>query len=88
MSAITQLVENLDDPEVLVEMLIKTGGNHFRRKIQLEQFNSLGVSIIGWLIEKCGTKKMDDTAVNAWKKTYGVIVSVIQKGMDQAGNKS
>lgn len=88
LSAISGLVDNLDDPEVLVEMLVKTGGNHFRRSIKVEQFNSLGVSIIGWLIEKCGTGIMDQEAINAWKKTYSVIVSVIQQGMEQAKNSS
>lgn len=88
LSAISSLVENLDDPEVLVEMLIKTGGNHFRRHIQVEQFDALGVTIVGWLIEKCGPQAMDQSGINAWKKTYSVIVSVVQKGMDQASKHS
>ena len=38
MNAINGLVDNLDDPEVLTELLIKTGQNHARRKLQLSDF--------------------------------------------------
>jgi len=83
LSAITALVDSLDDTEVIVEMLTKLAGNHFRRGIKIEMFQNLGVTIVGLLKEKLGAA-MDDQAVEAWKKTYGVIVSVIGKGLDAA----
>ena len=38
MNAINGLIDNLDDPEVLTELLTKTGQNHARRKLQLSDF--------------------------------------------------
>ena len=80
--AVTSLVDNLDDPETLVEMLSKVGQNHSRRHINLEMFQNLGVSIVGLLIQKLGPQVMDSVAIDAWKKTYGVILSVIQKDLE------
>lgn len=81
--AITALVDNLDDPEVVVEMLTKLGGNHHRRGIKHEMFENLGVTIVGLLKEKLGTL-MDERAVEAWKKTYGVILKVIGQALEEA----
>lgn len=38
MNAVDGLVNNLDDPEILDEMLLRTGANHARRKITAEAF--------------------------------------------------
>ena len=84
MYAITSLVDNLDDPECLVEMLSKVGTSHYIRKIDIPKFNNLGVTIVGLLVEKLGPEMMDEDAINAWKKTYGVIVSVIEKTYNEA----
>lgn len=85
--ALTSMVDNLDDPECLVEMLLKTAANHFTRGIDITMFNDLGISIVSFLVDKLGANVMDDEAVNAWKKTYGVIVSVVQQGFDKAAAK-
>jgi len=85
--AITSLVDNLDDPECLIEMLKKTSESHFKRKIEIPMFNNLGVSLVGLLVAKLGPELMNEAAVDAWKKTYGVIVSVIQQGFEEAAAK-
>lgn len=82
--AISALIDNLDDPECLVNMLIKLGGNHFRHGIQFSMFENLGSSLIGSMSTKLGTDVMNDAAVEAWKKAYGVIISVIKQGLDEA----
>jgi hypothetical protein len=41
MTAINGLVDNLDDPEVLTELLLKTGQNHQKRKLKLGDFQVL-----------------------------------------------
>jgi len=85
--AISALVDNLDDPECLVAMLNKTASNHFTRGIDITMFNNLGITLVGLLVDTLGPDIMDKAAVEAWKKTYGVIVSVIQQGFDEAAAK-
>ena len=85
---ISMLVDYLDDTETLVEMLIKTAKNHYRRKITIEMFQNLEHTLVGLLKEKLGGQLMNDFAMNAWKKTYGVILQVVQKGFDEAAKDS
>ena len=85
---ISMLVDYLDDTETLVEMLIKMAKNHHRRKITIEMFGNLEHALVGLLKEKLGSELMNDKAVNAWKKTYGVILQVVQKGFDEAAKDS
>lgn len=80
---ITSLVDNLDDPEVLVEMLKKQGLNHGKKGIDHSMFVNLGVVIVRVLQNKLGSQ-MDSFATEAWKKTYGVIVSVVDQGLKDA----
>ena len=85
MYAITMLVDNIEDTEVLVEMLTKLAKNHRRRKISLEMFENLKVTLMGLLKEKLGDL-MNEEAVGAWDKTYGVILSVIKPGLEAASD--
>lgn len=82
MYAVTMLVDNIDDTEVLVEMLSKLARNHSRRKISVEMFENLKISLMGTLKEKLGSDLMNDEAVCAWDKTYGVILSVVKPGLE------
>jgi hemoglobin-like flavoprotein len=82
--AITALVDNLDDPEVITEMLLKTSGAHFKRNITLPMFQNLGTSLVGFLVEKVGPELMTPEAIEAWKKTYGVILAIVGKGLQEA----
>ena len=81
--AISSLVDNLDDPETLVEMLHKLAANHFKRGITIAMFNNLGVALVGYL-KTALPSQMDAAAVTAWTKTYSVMSSVIQEGLDKA----
>lgn len=82
--AISALVDNLDDPECLVEMLQKLGKNHFKNHISYPQFENLGVSLLGSMKQKLGSDLMNEVAVAAWQKAYGVIISVIKQGLESA----
>jgi hemoglobin-like flavoprotein len=82
MYAVTMLVDNIEDTEVLKELLTKLARNHRRRKITSEMFENLKISLMGTLKDKLGTELMNDEAVNAWDKTYGVIMSVIKPGLE------
>ena len=85
---ISMLVDYLDDTETLVEMLIKMAKNHHRRKITIKMFENLELSLVGLLKEKLGSELMNEFAIDAWKKTYGVILQVVQKGFDEAAKDS
>lgn len=80
--ALTSLVDNLDEPECLVEMLKKLGGNHSKRGIEHSMFVNLGSTIVGLLKDKLGPQHMDSFATEAWIKAYGVIISVVKQGLD------
>lgn len=81
-------MDNLDDPETLVEMLHKLAANHFRNGITIAHFNHLGVALVGHLKASLGPEAMDAAAVTAWTKTYAVMSSVIQEGLDKASGAS
>ena len=85
---ISMLVDYLDDTETLGDMLIKLANNYHRRKITIEMFTNLENTIIGWLKEKLGSKLMNDKAVTAWRKTYGVILGVVKQEYNQAAKDS
>ena len=82
--AISSLVDNLDDPECLVEMLHKLGTSHFKRHISYPHFENLGVSLLGSMKQKLGSDVMNEAAMAAWQKAYGVIISVIKQGLESA----
>ena len=75
--AITQLVDNLDDTELVIEMLKKQGRNHQNRKIDSTKFQNLGGVLLELLTEKLGPELMNEKGVQAWTKTYSVIVKVV-----------
>lgn len=87
MYALTSIVDNLDDPECLVEMLSKLGENHQRRSIARQQFIDLKAVVIKFLKTKLGSKftSEDETA---WNKTLEAAYSVIFKGIDKAQEES
>ncbi|XP_054159276.1 globin-like [Oppia nitens] len=76
--AISMLVDNIDDTEVLVEMLKKLATNHQMRHISYNMFENLKITLVGLLKDKLGSTLMNDEAINAWDKTYNVILSVVK----------
>jgi len=85
---LTALVDNLDEPDCLTEMLKKLGGNHAKRGVNLSMFDNLGKTIIGLLKDSLGPEIMNDFAISAWNKTYAVIESVVKVGLDEASKTS
>lgn len=81
MYTLTCLVDNLEDPECLVEMLTKLGWNHGQRGVKLLMFHRLGKVLFSVLKEKLGHDVMNKEALSAWNKAYGVITLVVRKGI-------
>nr|CAD7444557.1 unnamed protein product [Timema bartmani] len=81
MYTVTSVVDNLDEPEVLVEMLKKLGENHGRRKIVKSEFEELKKVILIVLTEKLGNK-LTPQAAAAWDKALTVVVEVTSQGIN------
>nr|CAD7577032.1 unnamed protein product [Timema californicum] len=82
MYTVTSVVDNLDEPEVLVEMLKKLGENHGRRKIVKSEFEELKKVILIVLTDKLGNK-LTPQAAAAWDKALSVVVEVTSQGISR-----
>jgi len=80
-SAVDGLVDNIDDPEMLDEMLLKTGINHARRKIAGDAFDEFQISFLGFL-ETTLKEKWTSEAEEVWKTVVGLIISKIKDGLE------
>lgn len=65
-------------------MLHKLAANHLKRGITITMFNNLGISLLGYLQTSLGSTVMDSAALTAWNKTYAVMLSIIQQGLDKS----
>jgi len=79
-STITALVENLDDPEVLTELLLNVGRSHHKRKLNKGDFENLRESLLEFLGKALEDKWTTDVEV-AWKKTLTLVTDKIGEGL-------
>ncbi|KAF8794312.1 globin-1-like [Argiope bruennichi] len=82
MYAINSIVDNLNDPESLVQVLEKIGISHGPRKITGSHFQNLAIVLINFLKEALGPSLMDATAEEAWRKSLEVANSLIIKALE------
>nr|CAD7417409.1 unnamed protein product [Timema poppensis] len=80
MYTVTSVVDNLDEPEVLVEMLKKLGENHGRRKIVKSEFEVL-VEMLKKLGENHGRRKIVKSEFEELKKVILIVLT------EKLGNK-
>ncbi|XP_067000246.2 globin [Anabrus simplex] len=80
--ALTSIVDNLDETEVLVEMLRKLGKNHGQRNIEKIQFNRLRFALMEYLKENLGREVMTPEAEEAWNEVLDVAFSIIFEGVE------
>ncbi|KPJ02683.1 PREDICTED: globin-like [Papilio xuthus] len=66
MSSLDQAVKTLDQPEIVIEMMLKIGDSHRKRKLQEQHFYDLKDVLVKMLIE---VLKPDSTTLGAWAKT-------------------
>jgi hemoglobin-like flavoprotein len=83
MNAINGLVDNLDDPEVLTELLIKTGQNHQKRKVKPGDFQNLKQSLLEFFGVALGDA-WTPVASGAWEKLLTVMMAKISEGLTLA----
>lgn len=75
MYALSSIVDALNDNDLLVQILLKTGSSHIPRKVTKDGFNHLKEVIL----DVFSTFSKEEVA--AWKKTLDVAFSVIYKGL-------
>ncbi|XP_067000251.1 globin isoform X2 [Anabrus simplex] len=81
--ALTSVVDNLDETEVLVEMLHKLGQNHGRRNITQVEFNALRSVLMEYLNKNLGKSVMTPETEEAWVKVLDVAYSLIFEGIEE-----
>ena len=88
MYTIGMVVDNLEDPEVLQEMVDKIARSHLRRKLTIEQFNVLKEVLVGLLVDSLGAGVMTPETLTAWSKTYDLFTDAMTsqaKGQEEQG---
>ncbi|CAE1299789.1 unnamed protein product [Acanthosepion pharaonis] len=70
--AINMIVETLDDADELVELLLKTGRDHYRRGIPISAFHNLAIVFDKYMAERAG-KAYTPLAKASWMKALTVV---------------
>ncbi|XP_065579018.1 globin-like isoform X1 [Artemia franciscana] len=79
MSAINEVVCNLDEVEILGILLEKIGFSHARREIRRIHFENLAKVVVAYLIQALGSHLTEEGA-DAWRKALCVMIDIIEKG--------
>lgn len=79
MYTIGMLVDHLEDPETLEQMLKRLARNHYRRKVQITAFELLRDTFIEHLAEVLGPELFNKKAAIAWRKAFGYILSALDQ---------
>ncbi|XP_077548481.1 cytoglobin-1-like [Haemaphysalis longicornis] len=83
--AITSIVDSLDEPETVEELVRKLATAHAPRSPTMStQFEHMGCAVVDVLGEKLGAA-MTPTATAAWRKLFAFIVSTSAKVFEWAG---
>lgn len=80
MYSLTGVVDNLEDPECLTELLRKLGENHRRHEITEKEFHDLKVVLMDLLKEKLG-EQLTPQGERAWNKTVDLAYTFIFQGL-------
>ncbi|CAG9767109.1 unnamed protein product [Ceutorhynchus assimilis] len=79
--ALSSVVDALNDTDLLIQILTKTGSTHVSRNVTPDGFNHLKESAI-----ELFSALFKNDEVEAWKKTLNVAFSVILKGLENEQN--
>ncbi|XP_038048304.1 cytoglobin-1-like isoform X2 [Patiria miniata] len=81
-SAFCSLVENLDTPDIFIELLTNTGYSHSLRTVPHHFFEDLGPVFLDVMTEQLGDK-FTPKAKEAWGLAYTFMCKVILGAMDE-----
>lgn len=80
MYSLTCVIDNLDDPLCLKELLIKLGKNHGRHRVTEKEFHDLELVLMQLLKEQLGNQ-LTSQGENAWKKAVDIMYKGIFDGL-------
>ena len=78
MNTLNMIVQNLDEPEVVDEMVSALGESHKKRNLGVEQFDRLKLTIVGLLTDALGKDVMTEQTVAAWAKFYEIFLDKLR----------
>lgn len=79
--ALTLVVDSLDEPDELVEILLKTGRDHHNRGVPMAAFHNLAIVFDKFLTIRLGNN-YTPLAKESWTKALTVVNAVIEKGIE------
>ena len=79
MYTIGMLVDHLEDPETLEQMLKRLARNHYRRKVQITAFELLRDTFIEHLADIFSPELFTKKTAIAWHKAFGYILNVLDR---------
>lgn len=84
---LTSVVDHLDDPDVLEAMIRKTGVNHYRRSVSMEQFKVLGGVLVQALNDLLGPRVMNAETTASWGKTYTHLMKILEEELKRCAEE-
>ncbi|XP_014777175.1 globin-like [Octopus bimaculoides] len=81
-TALTAVVNNLDNADYLVKLLLKTGKDHKMRGVPKQPFHNLALVFIDFMEERLGSN-FTPLAKSSWQKALVVVVDVCHRGMNE-----
>lgn len=79
MYTLGMLVDHLEQPEMLHQMLKRLARNHYRRRVNLTAFELLRDTFLQHLTDVLGTQVCTKQCLVAWNKTFGLILTVLDE---------
>lgn len=79
MYTLGMLVDHLEEPELLAQMLQRLARNHYRRRISITAFELLRDTFLQHLVDQLGPVVADRRALVAWDKAFGYMLTVLDE---------
>ncbi|XP_027196289.2 uncharacterized protein LOC113790785 [Dermatophagoides pteronyssinus] len=79
MYTIGMLVDNLEKPDIMIQMLKRLARNHYRRRISLKAFEQLRDTLLEHLLDLLGQQIFNKKTMIAWRKAFGYLLREIEK---------
>jgi len=80
-STLNGMIGNLDDPEMLVELLVKNGQNHAKRNIKVADFKNLIECLTDFFSKNLG-EAWTSNAESGWKKVFAIVAEKSEEGLN------
>ena len=75
----TMMVENIDEPEIFLEMVDKLARSHKRKGVVTTHFQNLKKVLFTLLVDALGIEIMNESAIIAWSKAWQMIIDATEK---------